>query len=125
MSRFPIIVVNLPEYPSPSDEAKSDVMTDTSHMRLLDLRLTVELLVEATLTVDGARDRVAARHGIQKSVITDRVRRIENFFDVELFGGTQRKEPTKAGRFMARYGPRLISEIEDFSQMIRDEAAED
>lgn len=94
-------------------------------MRLLDLRLTVELLVEANANVDGARDRVAAHHGIQKSVITDRVGRIEKFFDVALFGGTQRKELTKAGRFMARYGPRLIAEIEDFSQMIRDEAAED
>lgn len=94
-------------------------------MRLLDLRLTVEVLVEAASNVDGARDRVAARHGIQKSVITDRVGRIETFFGVALFGGSQRKDPTKAGRFMARYGPRLISEIEDFSQMIRDEAVED
>jgi hypothetical protein len=94
-------------------------------MRLTDLRLTVELLVDADERPDGARDRLAARKEIQKSVITDRVKRIENFFGVPLFGGPQRIELTKAGRFMARYGPRLISEIEDFSQMIRDEASED
>ncbi|MDW9921185.1 LysR family transcriptional regulator [Sinorhizobium meliloti] len=94
-------------------------------MRLTDLQLTVDLLVDASVNQDGARDRVAARNGIQKSVITDRVKRIENFFGVSLFGGPQRKEPTKAGHFMARYGPRLISEIEDFSQMIRDEASGD
>jgi len=93
-------------------------------MRLLDLRLTVEVLVEAVANVDGARDRVAARHEIQKSVITDRVGRIETFFGVALFGGPQRKDPTKAGHYMARYGPLLISEIEYFSQMIRDKAAE-
>ena len=99
--------------------------TGSPSMRLTDLRLTVELLVDAGANQDGARDRVAKRNEIQKSVITDRVRRIESFFGVPLFGGPQRKELTKAGRFMARYGPRLISEIEDFSQMIRDEGSED
>lgn len=94
-------------------------------MRLTDLRLTVELLVEADAEPDGARDRVAARKDVRKSVITDRVNRIENFFDVSLFGGPQRKELTKAGHFMARYGPKLISEIEDFSQLIRDAASDE
>lgn len=94
-------------------------------MRLTDLRLTVELLVEADDNSDGARDRVAARKGIRKSVIADRVKRIENFFGVSLFDGPQRKGLTKAGRFMARYGPKLISEIEDFSQMIRDAGSDE
>ncbi|WP_245443701.1 LysR family transcriptional regulator [Rhizobium phaseoli] len=87
--------------------------------------MTVELLVDASANQDGARDRVAARNGIHKSVITDRVKRIEKFFGVSLFGGPQRKEPTKAGIVMARYGPRLISEIEYFSEMVRDEASGD
>ncbi len=93
-------------------------------LRLTDLSLTVDLMVEASTNTDGARDRIAARNGIQKSVITDRVKRIETFLGVQLFDGPQRKDLTKAGKFMARYGPRLISEIEDFTQLIREEAAE-
>lgn len=46
-------------------------------MRLTDLETTIELLVEANANVDGARDRIAARYAIQKSVITDRVKRTE------------------------------------------------
>ncbi|MET3614757.1 uncharacterized protein (DUF433 family) [Rhizobium aquaticum] len=93
-------------------------------LRFTDLTLTVDLLVEALENKDGARDRIAKRHGIQKSVITDRVRRIEAFFDAELFGGPQRKDLTEAGKFAAKYGPRLISEIEEFAAMIQDAAAE-
>lgn len=93
-------------------------------MRLTDLETTIELLVEANANVDGARDRVAGRYGIQKSVITDRVKRTEEFFGTPLFGGPQRKEPTEAGKLAGRYGPRLLDEIEYFAQMIRDEAEE-
>lgn len=91
-------------------------------MRLTDLETTIELLVEANANVDGARDRVAIRHKIQKSVITDRVSRIEKFLGVQLLGGSQRKEPTEAGKLVGRYGPRLLDEIEYFAQIVRDEA---
>lgn len=89
-------------------------------MRLKDLQLTVELLVEAAAQESGARERIAERHGIQKSVITDRVRRIEQFFGVPLFGGPQRKSPTAAGLKMARHGEQLIDEISHFARILRD-----
>ena len=89
-------------------------------MRLVDLGLTVELCVEAAANEDGARDRVAAKYAIRKSVITNRVARIENFFRVKLFTGPQRKSPTAAGRMMAKYGPRLFDEIEHFAQILQD-----
>jgi DNA-binding transcriptional LysR family regulator len=92
---------------------------DKASMRLKDLRLASELLAEAVAQENGARERVAERYGIQKSVITDRVRRIEKFFGVDLFKGTQRKTPTRAGEKMAKYGPMLISEIEDCAVMLR------
>lgn len=93
-------------------------------MRLTDLETTIELLVEANSNVDGARDRVAARHSIQKSVITDRVRRTEEFFRAKLFGGPQRKEPTGAGKFVARRGPQLLAEIAFFGELVREETGE-
>lgn len=88
-------------------------------MRLKDLQLTTELLAEAVANERGARERVARRHGIQKSVITDRVARIEQFFGVALLGGPQRKTPTAAGQMMARYGPRLLDEIGHFAAMLQ------
>lgn len=89
-------------------------------MRLKDLRLTTELLVEAVANERGARERIADRHGIQKSVITDRVGRIEQFFGIALFDGPQRKSPTNAGKMMARYGPRLLEEIGHFGAMLQE-----
>lgn len=101
-------------------QIKSDeVKADKSSMRLKDLQLTAELLSEAVAQETGARERLAERHGIQKSVITDRVRRMERFFGVELFTGPQRKSPTEAGRLMAKYGPKLIEEIEHFAEILR------
>ncbi len=94
-------------------------------IRLKDLKLTVELVSEVVTLEHGARDRVAARHGIQKSVITNRVRRIELFFGVDLFTGPQRKSPTAAGRKMARHGPTLIREIEELTAMLRDAQSSD
>lgn len=91
-------------------------------MRLTDLQTTIELLIEANVNIDGARDRLAARHSIQKSVITDRVKRTEEFLGAQLFGGPQRKEPTKAGKFVGRYGHRLLDEIEFFAERVREEA---
>ena len=96
-----------------------------SSFRLKDLRLTVELLVEAVGREDGARERVATRHGVQKSVLTDAVRRMEQFFRVSLFEGPQRKSPTSAGRKMAAYGPRVLDEFEIFSSMLLDASQED
>jgi DNA-binding transcriptional LysR family regulator len=96
-----------------------EVEADKSSMRLKDLRLTAELLAEAVAQENGARERIAERHGIQKSVITDRVRRMEHFFGVSLFTGPQRKRPTEAGRLMAKYGPKLIEEIEHFAEILR------
>lgn len=93
-------------------------------MRLTDLETTIELLVEAHANVDGARDRVAARHSIQKSVITDRVKRTEEYFGADLFSGPQRKEPSRAGRFVALRGPQLLAEIQYFGELVREEAAE-
>lgn len=93
-------------------------------MRLTDLQTTIELLVEANVNIDGARDRVAARHSIQKSVITDRIKRTEEFFGARLFGGPQRKEPTKAGQFVGRRGQGLLDEIEFFAERVREEAGE-
>ncbi|MBD8653656.1 LysR family transcriptional regulator [Rhizobium sp. CFBP 13726] len=93
-------------------------------MRLTDLETTIELLVEANANVDGARDRIAARYAIQKSVITDRVKRTEEFFGAELFGGPQRKEPTRAGKFVARRGHQLLAEITFFGDLVREEAEE-
>ena len=93
-------------------------------MRLTDLETTIELLVEANSNVDGARDRLAARHSIQKSVITDRVKRTEDFFGAELFGGPQRKTPTRAGKFVARRGPQLLAEIVYFGELVREDAGE-
>jgi len=101
-------------------QIKSDeVKADNSSMRLKDLHLTAELLAEVVAQESGARERIAKRHGIQKSVITDRVRRMERFFCVELFTGPQRKSPTEAGRLMAKYGPKLIEEIEHFAGILR------
>ncbi|ACF02304.1 hypothetical protein Rpal_3805 [Rhodopseudomonas palustris TIE-1] len=97
-----------------------DIEADRASMRLKDLQLTAELLSEAVQQENGARERVAGRHGIRKSVITDRVRRMERFFGVDLFTGPQRKTPTEAGRLMAKYGPRLIEEIEHFAGILRD-----
>lgn len=98
-----------------SDAAKAS-------MRLKDLQLTADLLSEAAKQENGARERVAEKYGITKSVITDRVGRIESFFGVALFTGPQRKTPTAAGQMMARYGPCLVEEIEAFSNMLRDAA---
>jgi hypothetical protein len=101
-------------------QIKSDeVKADKSSMRLKDLQLAAELLSEAVAQENGARERLAERHGIQKSVITDRVRRIERFFGVELFTGPQRKSPTESGRLMAKYGPKLIEKIEHFAEILR------
>lgn len=93
---------------------------DMTDMRLKDLQLAAELLAEAVKLEDGARERVATRHGIQKSVITDRVGRIERLFGVTLFTGPQRKTPTAAGRLMARYGPTLLEEIGHFGAILQD-----
>lgn len=93
-------------------------------VRLTDLETTIELLVEAHANVDGARERVAIRNTIQKSVITDRVRRTEEFFAAALFGGPQRKTPTRAGKFVARRGPQLLAEIVYFGELVRQEAEE-
>lgn len=98
---------------------------DKASMRLKDLQLTSELLAEAVAQENGARERIAERYGIQKSVITDRVRRMERFFGVDLFKGPQRKTPTKAGEQMAKYGPRLIEEIEHFAETLRDASESD
>lgn len=89
-------------------------------MRLKDLQLTTELLIEAVANERGARERIADLHEIQKSVITDRVGRIEQFFGVALFGGPQRKRPTAAGVLMAEYGPRLLAEIDHFTAMLQE-----
>jgi DNA-binding transcriptional LysR family regulator len=100
---------------------KSDVTkADKTSMRLKDLHLTAELLAEAVAQENGARDRIAERYGIRKSVITDRVRRMERFFSVDLFTGPQRKTPTAAGRLMAKHGPKLIGEVERFVGILRD-----
>ena len=96
------------------------IASSTESMRLIDLQLTTELLVEAVANEHGARERVAERHGIRKSVITDRVGRMEEFFGVALFTGPQRKSPTAAGRLMARYGPKLLDEIDHFAGILRD-----
>ena len=89
-----------------------------SSLRLKDLSLTAELLVAAVEQQDGARERIASKHGIRKSVITNRVARIEKFFGVALFTGPQRKTPTAAGRTMAKYGPSLIAEFDHFAEML-------
>lgn len=89
-------------------------------MRLKDLQLTAELLVEAVANEHGARERVAERHSIQKSVITDRIGRVEQFFGVALFDGPQRKSPTAAGKMMARYGPRLLEQIGHFGALLQE-----
>lgn len=101
-----------------SDETKAD-------MRLKDLQLTSELLAEAVAQENGARERIAEKHGIQKSVITDRVRRIEQFFGVNLFEGPQRKTPTGAGKWMADYGPKIVIEIEEFAERLREASERD
>ena len=88
-------------------------------MRLKDLRLATELLVEAVGQENGARERVAKRYGIQKSVITNRVQRIEEFFGVDFFKGAQRRTPTKAGEKMAKFGPKLIDAFEHCAVMLR------
>lgn len=92
----------------------------TASMRLKDLQLTAELLAEAVEQEDGARERIAKRHGIRKSVITGQIQRMEKSLGVALFTGPQRKTPTAAGRMMARHGPRLIEEIGHFGAMLRD-----
>lgn len=97
----------------------------TESMRLIDLQTTVELMVEAVAIEHGARERVAERHRIQKSVITNRVGRMEEFFGVALFTGPQRKTPTAAGKLMARYGPKLLEEIDHFAGMLRDASERD
>ncbi|MGM4990521.1 LysR family transcriptional regulator [Tardiphaga sp. 841_E9_N1_2] len=102
-----------------------DTEADKASMRLKDLQLTAELLSEAVAHENGARERVAERHGIQKSVITDRVRRMERFFEVKLFTGPQRKTPTAAGRKMAQYGPKLMEEIGHFAAILREAHEED
>jgi DNA-binding transcriptional LysR family regulator len=96
----------------------------TESMRLADLQLTIELLNETAELEHGARDRVAARRGIQKSVITDRVARMEKFFGVALFTGPQRKSPSAAGRQMAKYGPMFLKQLELFGRILQ-EAEED
>ena len=98
---------------------------DKASMRLKDLQLTSELLAEAVAQENGARERIAERYGLQKSVITDRVRRMERLFGVDLFKGPQRKTPTRAGEQMAKYGPRLIEEIGHFAEMLRDAHEQD
>lgn len=94
-------------------------------MRLKDLQLTSELLAEAVAQENGARERIAEKHRIQKSVITDRVRRIEQFFGVNLFEGPQRKTPTTAGKWMAKYGLEIVTEIEQFAERLREVSERD
>lgn len=94
-------------------------------MNLIDLQVTVELLVEASQNEKGARDRICKKWNIHKSVVGDRVRRIEEFFDVKFMGGPQLKTPTASGRFMAKYGPRLMDEIANFAELVREEVGKE
>lgn len=93
--------------------------------RLADLRFVIELVVEACLQEKGARERVATRHGVRKSVITDRVARIETFVGLALFAGPQRKTPTAAGRELARRGPQFLDMVAAFVEMLHDAEADD
>jgi DNA-binding transcriptional LysR family regulator len=88
-------------------------------LRLVDLRTTVEVLTEAADREVGARRRVAERLGIEPSVVTDRVKRVEKSLEIELFEGKGRSKPSQVGRRMMKYGPRFISEYEDFVELIQ------
>lgn len=105
--------------PTSGSPGQTERNSRTESMRLKDLALTIELLGEAVADPSGARDRVAARHGIRKSVITNRVARMEAYFGLQLFGGPQRKTPTPAGLKAAEYGPRLLRELDYFAEMLR------
>lgn len=93
---------------------------DEPKLRLYDLRIVIELLVEAVESKDGARDRIATKYGKQKSVLTDMVHRVEEFFAAPLMCGPQRKSPTAAGEMLARRGPQLLDELEAFGELLRD-----
>ena len=110
----------------PTAEVIEAEILDQPDLRLSDLRFVIELIGEACAQEKGARDRVAAKYGVRKSVITDRVDRIEAFVGVALFAGPQRKTPTAAGRELAKRGPQFLALVADFVGMLRDtEAYED
>ncbi|BDA83998.1 hypothetical protein Sa4125_15400 [Aureimonas sp. SA4125] len=92
----------------------------TTALRLKDLQLGIELVIEALEQERGARDRIATRYGIQKSVITDCVHRIESYFGVNLFAGTARIAVTAAGRELAKRGPSVFDALEELEQGLRD-----
>ncbi len=93
--------------------------------RLADMRFVIELLVEACAQEKGARERLATKYGIRKSVITDRVARIETFVGVPLFTGPQRRTPTGAGRALAHRGPQFLDMVTHFVGMLHDAEADE
>lgn len=92
-------------------------------LRLTDLRFVIELVIEAVEQEKGARDRIAERHGVRKSVITNRVDRIQAFLGLDLFTGPQRLTLTAAGCELAKRGPQFLIMMKDFVGMLHDAEA--
>lgn len=86
-------------------------------MRILDLKTTVDVLEEAVERPNGARRRVAERLGVQPSVITDRVHRVEAELGghlLETDGGL-----TAEGVVVLEHGRRVMAEFEAMMSAVR------
>jgi len=77
-------------------------------LRLIDLYTTVAVLRETIVRPSGARRRVAAGMGLEPSVVTDRVKRVEKLLAVKLFDPVSPLELTRAGQQMADQGHELV-----------------
>lgn len=90
-------------------------------MRMIDLRTTVDVLRAASETPSGARRRVAEWAGVQPSVVTDRVHRVEAEIGAELLRADGCL--THAGRLMLEHGGRIVDGFEMMMMAIWEEAS--
>ena len=89
-------------------------------MRFIDLEIVVDVVTETLLTKAprGARIEIAKRRGINRSIVTDAIRRIESEMGVSLF------EPdsvtlTPSGQAMAEHGPQFIEAQRIFVKFVK------
>ncbi|RWI04964.1 MAG: LysR family transcriptional regulator [Mesorhizobium sp.] len=93
-------------------------------MRLKDLQLTAELLIEANTLEHCARERIADKHVMRKAVITTESDGWSSS-SVSSFSPDRSGRPHGGGQDDGRARPRVIEEIEQFAGILRDASDRD
>lgn len=89
-------------------------------MRMIDLRTTIDVLEEAVERPIGARRRVAERLGIQPSVVTDRIHRVETEIGGDPLEADGRL--TVIGVVVLEHGHRILGEFDAMMNAVKDAA---